>query len=67
VIANESHVDHCFDYIRQGIMCAGDLSLEHSLVPDEFGFNGWGTAHKCADWETMWHIAMKRRYDTAQP
>jgi hypothetical protein len=63
VFANESHVDHCFDYLRQAIMCAGDLSLEHSVVPDEFGFNGWGTAHQCADWETMWDIATQRRYD----
>lgn len=63
VFAPESHVDHCFDYLRQAIMCAGDLSLEHSVVPDEFGFNGWGTAHQCADWDTMWDIAVKRRYE----
>lgn len=67
VFANESHVDHCFDYLRQAIMCVGDISLEHSVVPDEFGFNGWGTAHQCADWQTMWDIAIERRYDTTQP
>lgn len=22
------HVAHCFDYVRQGIMCAGDLTIE---------------------------------------
>jgi len=84
VFVPESHVNHCFDYLRQvrwpsslthpgkpwtadtsfkAIMCAGDLSLEHSVVPDEFGFNGWGTSHKCADWSAMWDIAMDHRYD----
>jgi hypothetical protein len=44
-------------------MCAGDLSLEHSVVPDQFGFNGWGTTHQCADWDTMWDLAVKHRYE----
>ena len=22
------HISHCFDYVRQGIMCAGDLAVE---------------------------------------
>jgi hypothetical protein len=44
-------------------MCAGDLSLEHSVIPDAFGFNGWGTAHQCADWDTMWDIAVSKRYE----
>jgi hypothetical protein len=63
VFGAESHVDHCIDYLRQAIMCAGDLSLEHSLVPDEFGFNGWGTAHQCADWSSMGEIAVAWRYN----
>ncbi|KAL6156052.1 hypothetical protein ACJBU6_05189 [Exserohilum turcicum] len=47
-------------------MCAGDLSLEHSVVPDEFGFNGWGTAHACADWGAMWELAVEHRYEQQQ-
>ncbi|EOA80766.1 uncharacterized protein SETTUDRAFT_44662 [Exserohilum turcica Et28A] len=66
IFAPESHVDHCFDYLRQAIMCAGDLSLEHSVVPDEFGFNGWGTAHACADWGAMWELAVEHRYEQQQ-
>ncbi|KAH8731656.1 hypothetical protein GQ44DRAFT_699072 [Phaeosphaeriaceae sp. PMI808] len=61
---HESHVDHCFDYLRQAIMCAGDLSLEHSVRLNEPGFDGWGTAHQCAAWDAMWDAAMERRYDT---
>lgn len=49
--------------LLKAIMCAGDLSLEHSVVPDEFGFNGWGTSHQCADWDTIWDIAVQHRYD----
>jgi hypothetical protein len=49
----------------KAIMCAGDLSLEHSVVPDEFGFNGWGTSHQCADWDAMWEIAVRHRYNQA--
>jgi hypothetical protein len=44
-------------------MCAGDLSLEHSVVQNEFGFNGWGTSHECADWRSVWDIVVKHQYD----
>ncbi|KFY35975.1 hypothetical protein V494_05428 [Pseudogymnoascus sp. VKM F-4513 (FW-928)] len=62
VFRHESHLDHCFDYLRQAIMCAGDLALEASVVPNEFGFNGWGTSHQCADWRVMWDTAIAHRY-----
>jgi hypothetical protein len=60
---SETHVDHCIDYLRQAIMCTGDIALEHSIVPEEFGFNGWGAAHQCADWDAMRDIALGMRYD----
>ena len=25
------HIAHCFDYVRQGIMCAGDLTIESAV------------------------------------
>lgn len=81
VFRPESHLDHCFDYLRQvwysnltvtdsvansleqkAIMCAGDMALESSVVPNEFGFNGWGTLHQCADWRVMWDTATANRY-----
>jgi len=51
------HVNHCFDYLRQAIMCSADMSLEKVKV-DEYGnpklaVRGWGTEHKCRNWETV--------------
>jgi hypothetical protein len=62
VHGSESHADHCIDYLRQAIMCTGDISLEHSIVREEFGFNGWGAAHQCADWDAMRNIALEMQY-----
>ncbi|OQO10595.1 hypothetical protein B0A48_03893 [Cryoendolithus antarcticus] len=36
------HAAHCFDYIRQAIICAGDTTLEGKT---ELGA-GWGTSHQ---------------------
>jgi hypothetical protein len=49
--------------LLKAIMCAGDMFLEHSVVPDEFRFNGWGTSHQCAAWDATWEIAVQHRYD----
>jgi hypothetical protein len=39
------HSTHCFDYLRQSIMCAADTSLEGKT--DE---PGWNSKHVCKDW-----------------
>ncbi|ORY17852.1 hypothetical protein BCR34DRAFT_583415 [Clohesyomyces aquaticus] len=52
------HVTHCFDYIRQGIMCAGDVALEGAettFPPDpetgeRGGSDGWDARHVCRDY-----------------
>lgn len=44
------HVGHCFDYIRQGIMCAGDMSLEGGAAPDRVVVDGMETPHRCRSW-----------------
>lgn len=45
------HENHCFDYIRQAIMCAGDMSIEGtamSKTKDERPhINGYGSLHEC--------------------
>ncbi|KAI5927177.1 hypothetical protein F4810DRAFT_433128 [Camillea tinctor] len=50
-----THIGHCFDYIRQAIMCAGDLTLEGLLkTPSgELGssVDGWGITHQCRSWD----------------
>lgn len=49
------HIGHCFDYIRQGIMCCGDTALEGQAISGAFpkglqGSDGWGTKHVCKDY-----------------
>ncbi|KAI0384611.1 hypothetical protein F5Y04DRAFT_217291 [Hypomontagnella monticulosa] len=56
------HSSHCFDYLRQSIMCAGDSNLEGETDAGP----GWGSKHECVDYDVMlaWankHSAMKWR------
>jgi len=48
------HMIHCFDYMRQAIMCSADMALEglETTFPDHNGgSDGWdskhGTSHYC--------------------
>ena len=59
-----AHVNHCTDYVRSAIMCHGDLTLEHAeqnitspRAP------GWGTAHKCRDWDVLASAIRERGLD----
>ncbi|KIM96587.1 hypothetical protein OIDMADRAFT_58898 [Oidiodendron maius Zn] len=62
--------DHCFDYLRQLLMCNVDLTYETARV-DLDGkrrvADGWGTVHQCKDWSAInswmlenweWEISM---------
>ncbi|KAK5136776.1 hypothetical protein LTR08_002072 [Meristemomyces frigidus] len=52
----EDHVYHCFDYIRQALMCAGDMTIEWPRTePDgrRFAVDGWGITHECKSWEAI--------------
>lgn len=56
---SSEHVEHCFTYLRQGIMCSGDTTLEG---PDDHAvpaIRGYGIAHSCRSWETIldWQAA----------
>lgn len=45
-----SHVQHCFDYLRQGILCAGDMTLEwprQDGPSSGVAVDGWGVPHQC--------------------
>lgn len=47
------HVYHCFDYLRQSLMCAGDMTIEWPREEEDgsrFAFDGWGVEHQCKDW-----------------
>ncbi|KAH7383994.1 hypothetical protein BKA66DRAFT_463249 [Pyrenochaeta sp. MPI-SDFR-AT-0127] len=46
------HVKHCFEYLRQALMCAADTNLEDVNVEDgQEGAPGWGTKRVCRDFD----------------
>lgn len=46
------HIRHCFDYIRQGLMCSADTSLEPvDMVLG--GVTGWNSTHICRDFSSV--------------
>lgn len=48
------HIAHCFDYLRQGILCAGDTTLEGNVSANYPGVEiPWGTTHRCRDWSAL--------------
>ncbi|KAK5701749.1 hypothetical protein LTR97_004567 [Elasticomyces elasticus] len=50
---HDDHVYHCLDYIRQALMCAGDMTIEWPRTETDgskFAVDGWGITHECKDW-----------------
>lgn len=41
------HVTHCFDYLRQSVLCAGDSALEGESEIVKGMTDGWGVSHMC--------------------
>jgi hypothetical protein len=59
---NVVHLSHCWDYLRQAIMCHSDTTLEWlHAPPDNFGSTGWGYEHKCRDHEAIFKFATDHR------
>ncbi|KAL2045930.1 hypothetical protein ABVK25_011926 [Lepraria finkii] len=46
------HVAHCFDYLRQGILCSADSSIEPAVDTVD-GFLGAGFPRQCRDFEEL--------------
>ncbi|KAK6064687.1 hypothetical protein SCUP515_11658 [Seiridium cupressi] len=42
------HIDHCFDYIQQGIRCAGQMDLEYAVRLGDTAF--LAGEHHCKNW-----------------
>lgn len=59
---NAGHLAHCWDYLRQAIMCAGDTTLEWlHAPPDNIGSTGWGYQHTCKDYGALFTYAERYR------
>ncbi|KAI4596609.1 hypothetical protein KJ359_005365 [Pestalotiopsis sp. 9143b] len=62
------HLAHCFDYIRQAIMCAGDIALEgrQTTFPEGFvGSDGWDAKHVCKSYDEVLDYLNTNRADDA--
>ena len=61
------HMIHCFDYMRQAIMCSADMALEglETTFPDHNGgSDGWDSKHVCRDYSKVRsHLEKVRAYD----
>lgn len=48
------HFNHCVDYLREGIMCYGDMALEgQSTYSSKERANGNGSNHVCKNFEKI--------------
>uniref|UniRef100_A0A093UTD7 Uncharacterized protein n=1 Tax=Talaromyces marneffei PM1 TaxID=1077442 RepID=A0A093UTD7_TALMA len=45
-------IDHCFDYIRQSLMCAGDTSIAGEDFPG--GSYQFEVVHVCRNWDQIY-------------
>jgi hypothetical protein len=55
---------HCFDYLRQSLICASDITLEKLQVDKEGikpAVDGWGTTHLCRNYEEVSNWAASHR------
>ncbi|TAQ88147.1 hypothetical protein B7494_g3546 [Chlorociboria aeruginascens] len=54
---------HCFDFLRQALMCQADTTIEFAKYRGRDGVvrtaHGWGVEHKCKDWDSVWEWTMK--------
>ncbi|KAL7623651.1 hypothetical protein AAE478_005203 [Parahypoxylon ruwenzoriense] len=61
------HMIHCFDYMRQAIMCSADTALEglETTFPDHNGgSDGWDSKHVCRSWDDVKsYLESVRAYD----
>ncbi|EMD84701.1 hypothetical protein COCC4DRAFT_77040 [Bipolaris maydis ATCC 48331] len=65
-MAAELHLGHCFDFLRQGILCAADSTLE-PLGPGYTETDGTGVSHQCYDWTVlMSHAGLKNQFTQTQ-
>ncbi|KAB5577820.1 hypothetical protein GE09DRAFT_1168642 [Coniochaeta sp. 2T2.1] len=58
------HLNHCFEYLRQSIMCCGDTALEGQATtfPEGVtGSDGWDATHVCRDYGEVYGYLEERR------
>lgn len=56
------HNNHCYEYIRQAILCHGDMTLEPAQVVDGeriHAVQGWGVSHQCRNFDIIKEFSEK--------
>ena len=57
----EIHILHCLDYLRQLVMCGGDMTLEWPAPGQRVNVDGWGISHQCQDWNAIYEWSSAHR------
>ncbi|WQF82788.1 Putative mycotoxin biosynthesis protein UstYa [Colletotrichum destructivum] len=57
------HTNHCFDYLRQSILCTSDMTLEGKVLGRDAnpGTDGWGHLHTCRNHREVVQWVEERR------
>ncbi|KZT01793.1 uncharacterized protein LAESUDRAFT_739017 [Laetiporus sulphureus 93-53] len=56
-IATPEHIRHCLGYLRDGILCTPDLTLEPGDFEErDFEVERMGATHFCRDWSAVYPI-----------
>lgn len=58
------HLSHCFEYLRQNILCCGDTALEGEATtfpPGEVGSDGWDAKHVCKNYDQVYAYLDEKR------
>lgn len=59
------HNDHCFNYLRNALMCCGDTTLEGQSQANMFkhvsGTDGTGAVHMCRNYDEIYAYAERKR------
>ena len=59
------HMEHCFDYLRQAILCAGDTTIEWARESGDGQVDGqvdgWGVEHQCRSSKTIFDFTANNR------
>ena len=57
------HMDHCIDYVRQMLMCGGDMALAGEDLPN--GSSQLDVPHVCKSWDRMYDWLYEHRDNDA--
>jgi hypothetical protein len=62
----EDHLAHCFDYLRQGLMCNADMTVEWPRTETDgrrVAVDGWNIPHECRNWSEVWEYMEVNGYN----